>query len=302
MDLQKLRGFYWTAHFGTVSGAATKMHISQSAVSHQLKALEVELDAKLYERTRRGIALTPEGERLLDYARTVIHSLSDLRNEFDDLRDEPRGTVRLAAFRGITIFSLPDIIQRYHAQHPNVRLVVSSKIQDGTILQLTSTGEVDLGITTSWNTFDGLEYREFASYEMYACMSRDHPWAERRDPLTLHDLAEHPLLLYERGTAIRSRIDRHFARQALHPEVSIEAGGANAILEYVQRGMGVGIISGLVLDEYQVPGMHKIPVTDLFGRLGYGFVLRSGRYLPAAIRAFLAIAGAGGEPAIGRAT
>ncbi len=295
MDLQKLRGFYWTAHYGTVSGAAEKMHISQSAVSHQLKALENELGAKLYERTRRGITLTPEGDRLLGYARTVVHSLSDLRNEFDDLRGEPRGTVRLAAFRGITIFSLPDIVQRYHAQHPNVRLVVSSEIQDGEILRLTSTGEVDLGITTSWNTFDGLEYLEFASYEMYACMSRDHPWAERRAPLTLHDLAAQPLLLYERGTAIRTRIDRHFARQDLQPEVSIEAGGSNAILEYVQRGMGVGIISGLVLDGDQDPRVHKIPVTDLFGHLGYGFVLRSGRYLPASIRAFLAVAGVGAE-------
>jgi DNA-binding transcriptional LysR family regulator len=291
MDLQKLRGFYWTAQYGSVSRAAQRIHVSQSAVSHQLKSLEQELGAKLYERTRSGIALTPEGELLLDYARTLVRSLEDLHDEFDDLRGRPRGTVRLAAFSGVNAYLLPDIVRRYHSLYPDVRVVVSSKIFDREILQLTAAGEVDLGITASWNEFTELKYIEYASYEMYACTAEDHPWVKRRESLTLQDLAGQPLLLYEQGTAIRSRIDAIFARHDLRPDVTVEAGGSHALVEYVKRGLGVGIVSGLVLEGTPDPAMHAIPVSDLFGMLGYGFVLRSGRYHPHAIRAFLEVAG-----------
>ena len=112
MDLQKLRGFYWAAQLGSLSAAARKIHLGQSAVSHQLKSLETELGAKLYERSRRGIRLTPEGLRLLEYARSVIQSVDDLQEEFAAMRGQPRGTVRLAAFRGIAAYSLPSIVLR----------------------------------------------------------------------------------------------------------------------------------------------------------------------------------------------
>ena len=295
MDLQKLRGFYWTAHFGSVSKAAKMIHISQSAVSHQLKSLETEVGAKLYERTRRGVTLTPEGELLLGYARTVVQSVEDLRCEFDDLRGRPSGTVRLAAFRGITTYSLPDIVQRYHTLYPNVRLTVSSKTYDRDILRLTAAGEVDLGITASWNEFSGLEYVEYASYDMYVCTAWDHPWAQLRRPPTLQDLARQPLLLYEQGTAIRTRIDLVFASNGIQPDVTVEAGGSQALVEYVKRGLGVGIVSGLVLVQDHDPAVHAIPVTELFGKLGYGFVLRPGRYHPAAVRALLEVAGVAAE-------
>jgi len=291
MDLQKLRGFYWTAHFGSVSTAAKKILVSQSAVSHQLKSLEAELGARLYERSSHGITLTPEGEVLQGYARAVVHAMEDLRQEFADLRGRPRGTVRIAAFRGIATYSLPDIVQRFHALYPGVDLVVSSKIFDGEILRLTAAGEVDLGVIASWNEFNGLEYLEYATFEMYACTALDHPWARRHEPLTLQDLAAQPLLLYEQGTAIRSRIDRVFARQGMQPDVTVEASGSHALVEYVKRGLGVGIISGLVLGGDRDPEVHTIPVSEMFGTLGYGFVLRPGRYLPAAVTAFLGVAG-----------
>ena len=291
MDLQKLRGFYWAAQLGSLSAAARKIHLGQSAVSHQLKSLEAELGAKLYERSRRGIRLTPEGLRLLEYARSVIQSVDDLQEEFAAMRGQPRGTVRLAAFRGIAAYSLPSIVQRFLALHPGVRLVISSKIFDRDILRLTAAGEVDLGITASWNAFGDLAYLEYASYEMYACTALDHPWAGRREPLTLAELAKQPLLLYEQGTAIRTRVNYVFARHGLQPEVPVEAGGSNALTEYVKIGLGVGIISGLVVGKARDVAVHTIPVTDLFGKLGYGFVMRPGRYLPAAIRAFLKVAG-----------
>ncbi|MEN8007874.1 MAG: LysR substrate-binding domain-containing protein, partial [Candidatus Krumholzibacteriota bacterium] len=108
---------------------------------------------------------------------------------------------------------------------------------------------------------------------------------------TLAELAAKPLVLYEKGTAIRQRLDRVFDQESLQPQVPISVGGSQALLEFVKIGLGVGIVSGLVAGPERDPDLHVIPVSELFGRLGYGFVLPRGRYLSAAAAALLQSAG-----------
>ena len=166
MDLQRLRGFYWTAQLGSVSGAAQMMHVSQSAVSHQLRTLEGELGTKLYERTRHGIALTPDGVRLMEYARRVVQAVDDLQSDFADKGGSPRGTIRIAACRGIATHALPAITQRYHAAYPDVRLIIASRAFDTHLLDMVARGEADLGAIASWNDLRGMHFLEFASHDM----------------------------------------------------------------------------------------------------------------------------------------
>lgn len=295
MDLQRLRGFYWTAQLGSVSGAARMIHLSQSAISHQLRSLEKELGTKLYERTRRGIALTPDGVRLMEYARRIVHAVDDLKNEFADRPGPPRGTVRIAAFRGIATHALPAMTRRFHAAYPDVRLVIASRAFDTRLLDMVARGEVDLGAVASWNEFRSLRYLEFASHEMVACTAPDHPWVGRTEAPTLEELAAEPLVLYEKGTAIRNRLDQVFENGDLRPEVAVAVGGSQALLEFVKIGLGVGLVSSLVAAPGRDPGLHVIPVSELFGRLGYGFVLPRGRYVPLTVQAFLASAGVAAE-------
>jgi len=291
MDLQRLRGFYWAAQLGSVSGAAQMIHVTQSAISHQLRSLERELGTKLYERSKRGIALTPDGERLVLYARKVVHAVDDLRSDFAENRGQPHGTVRIAAFRGIATHSLPAIVKLFHDRHPHVRLAISSRAFDTAILNLIAGGEADLGITASWNEFGGMHYLEYVSYDVFACTSTDHPWAGRTEPVTLAELSREPLLMYEQGTAIRNRLDQVFDRNDLKPEVPISVGGSQALLEFVKIGLGVGIVSGLVAGREHDSDLAVIPVSHLFGNLGYGFVLPRGRFLSSAAQAFLESAG-----------
>jgi LysR family cys regulon transcriptional activator len=97
--------------------------------------------------------------------------------------------------------------------------------------------------------------------------------------------------MYEKGTAIRTRLDQVFARHDLKTEVPISVGGSQALLEFVKIGLGVGIVSGLVTGREQDPELNVFPVSGLFGNLGYGFVLPRGRFLSSAAQAFLESAG-----------
>jgi DNA-binding transcriptional LysR family regulator len=291
LEIQKLRGFYWAIQCLSFSQAAQKIHVSQSAISHQLKALEEELGVKLYERAGRGIIPTPEGERLAHYARIILNTVDDLETEFGELAARPHGSIRIAAFRGVAMFQLPWMIRRFRRQNPEVRLVVASKTYDSEILEAVINGEADLGITSSWNEFTEVEYFEILSYDMYVCTPLNHEWVQTKFRLSLNEIAEQPLILYEKGTSIRNHIDKVFAKHGLSPDVTIEVGGFLALREYVRIGLGISIISGLMITEKEPDVIHAIPVTDILGRLGYGIVLRKGRYLSTAVREFMRSAG-----------
>jgi LysR family cys regulon transcriptional activator len=291
LELQKLRGFYWAIRCHSLSEAAQKIHVTQSAISQQVKSLEQELGVKLYERSGRGIVPTPEGERLTSYARQILNSMDDLESEFSELRARPHGTIRIASFRGIAIYHLPWIVKRFRRQHPEVKLAVASKTYDREILRAVSDGEVDIGFTSSWNEFTDVEYFETLSYDMYVCTPLNHPWAEERHRLSLNEIAEQSLILYEQGTSIRNHIDSIFSKHGLSPDVNIEVGGFQALREYVRIGLGIAILSGLMIEESDPEVIYAIPVTDIFGKLGYGIVLRKGRYVSSAVREFMVAAG-----------
>jgi LysR family cys regulon transcriptional activator len=291
LDLQKLRGFYWAIQRLSFSEAAQKIHVSQSAVSHQVKSLEEELGVKLYERRGRGIVATPEGERLARYAQRILNDVDDLQAEFAELSARPHGTIRISAFRGIAMFQLPWIIRRFRRAHPEVRLTVASATYDHEIIAAVAGGTADIGFASSWNNFSDVDYFEILNYDMYVCTPLNHPWVERREPLTLNEITEQPLILHEAGTSIRRRIDEVFAQHGLAPDVAIEVGGFLALQEYVRIGLGLSIISGLMIAGHRPDVIHALPATDLFGRVGYGVVLRKGRYISSAVREFIRAAG-----------
>jgi DNA-binding transcriptional LysR family regulator len=258
-----------------------------------VKSLEQQLGVKLYERSGRGIVPTREGERLAHYARSILHSVDDLETEFAEMAARPHGIIHIAATRGIAMFQLPWIIQRFHHRHPEVRLSVISTSYDSQIMAAVASGEADIGIATSWNEFVDVDYFEILDYDMYVCTPLNHAWVGRRDPLALNEIAEEPLILYERGTSIRRRIDDKFTSHGLRPEVPIEVGGFLTLREYVRVGLGVSIVSGLVISDHLDDVIHALPVTSIFGKLGYGIVLRKGRYISSAQRAFMRAAGIG---------
>ncbi|MCK4547965.1 MAG: LysR family transcriptional regulator [Candidatus Eisenbacteria sp.] len=292
MDLQKLRGFYWSAYYQSFSAAGRKLGVGQSAISHQFKSLEEELGVKLYERAGRGIRLTAEGEILLGYASSILQKLDDLENHFRDLSGHPAGTIRLASYRSIMKYKLPEILREFKDRSPGTRLKIEHRNRDREVLSMVAAGEIDFGITSSWNEFRDTRFFEVFSFDMYLCTALSHRFA-RRKRITLEEIASESLVLYERDNSIRKRIEGVFAKHGLSVDVTIETGGAEVIKEYVSAGLGISIISGLAFEQDEGANLHRIPVTEYFGKLGYGVAIRHGKYLSPVLREFLRVLGLG---------
>lgn len=290
MQLQQLSGFYWSGRYGSFSLAGKRLNLGQSAISHQVKALEEELGVKLYERLGRGIQLTPDGEILFEYAASIIQKLDDIEAHFAELAHKESRKITIAAYRGYMMYQLPHCVEQFKKKYPEVQVTIMNRILDSEILSMIIAGEIDFGITASWNDFTGMEFYQTAEYDMFVCAAPDHPFA-RRKKITLREIAKEPLILYEKQNSIRRRIDEVFERMGLWHNVIIETGGAGVIKEYVKLGLGLTIISGISLSAKDAEPMRMIPVTKYFGKLGYGVAIRKGKYLTIAAKEFLKILG-----------
>lgn len=290
MQLQQLTGFYWSGRYGSFSLAGKRLNLGQSAISHQVKALERELGVKLYERLGRGIRLTSDGEILFEYAASIIQKLDDIDAHFAELAHKESRRIVFAAYRGYMMYQLPTCVEKFKKKYPNVQVTIMNRILDSEILSMVVAGEIDFGITASWNDFTGMDYYQTAEYDMFLCTAPDHPFAKRKK-VTLREIAKEPLILYEKQNSIRRRIDEVFERLGLWHNVIIETGGAGIIKEYVKLGLGVTIISGISLSLKDAQPMRMIPVTNYFGKLGYGVALRKGKYLTPATKEFIRILG-----------
>ncbi len=293
MELQTLRGFYWAGVHGSFSKAGKVLNIGQSAVSHQVKALEEELRVKLYERVGRGITLTPAGKILLAYVDIILQTLDNIEIHFAELSGSPEGTVTMSAYRGIMQYKLPQIVQAFKKHNPEIRLVILNRPLDTDILDMVSAGDVDFGITSSWNDFMDLSFHEVWSYDIFLCVPGNHRLAGRLR-VDLKEIVREPLILYERDNSIRKRIESVFKENNLTYNFAIETGSATVIQEYVKIEQGISIVSGLVTEATEDTSLSYIPVTEHFGKLGYGVVLKKRKYLSLPVRKFLQEVGLGG--------
>ena len=293
MELQTLRGFYWTGVHSSFSKAGKVLNIGQSAVSHQVRALEEELQVKLYERVGRGITLTPAGKILMAYIDIILQTLDNIETHFAELSGSPEGTVTMAAYRGIMQYKLPQIVQAFKKHNPEIRLVILNKPLDTEILDIVSAGNADFGITSSWNNFMDLSFYEVWSYDMFLCVPSNHRLAGRLK-VSLKEIGREPLILYEQENSIRKRTESVFKENNLAYNIVIETSGATVIQEYVKIGQGISIVSGLVTEATEDTSLSYIPVTEHFGKLGYGVVLKKRKYLSLPVRKFLQEVGLGG--------
>lgn len=292
MELQTLRGFYWAGVHGSFSKAAKMLHIGQSAISHQVKSLEEELHVKLYQRAGRGISLTPQGKVLMAYADIILQTMNDIETHFADLSDSPEGTVTLAAYRGIMLYKLPAVVQNFKKKNPEIRLVILQKTLDSEVLDMVSSGDIDFGVTSSWNEFQDVAFFEVWTYDMFLCVPNNHRLAGRRR-VALTEIAREPLILYERENSIRKRIEKVLKESNLSYNIAIETDGAAVIQEYVKVEQGISFVSGLVTEAKEDPSLSYVPVTEHFGKLGYGIAIKKRKYLSLPVRKFLQEIGLG---------
>jgi DNA-binding transcriptional LysR family regulator len=241
MDLDVIDRFVAIAEHGSYRAAAAALYISQPTLSRQMRQLEEELGAQLFERGRWGMRLTEEGERLLPVARRLIADVGGLRNV---VRPDAQLVVRLgAASTAIGSFLAPFLTQ-WARDHARIRLEL---IEDGSIglrSRLTR-GECDIALLAP-PIPEGFPSRLVKTFSLRAHIARDHPLAEQDGPLSLAEVSAHPLLINASSFVAADVLEAAFKLEGLEPDIVYESLSGHTLAALAENGGGIAIIADTV--------------------------------------------------------
>lgn len=284
MNFQQLRAVRETVRQGfNLTTVAERLHTSQPGVSRQIRELEEELGLALFERAgKRLTGLTTPGATVLPIVERMLLEHDNLRRAAADFAAEPRGTLTIATTHSQARYALPHAVRDFSTLHPQVTL----RIHQGTPLQIARwlrEGAADVGLASEALDSDGaLLALPCYQWTHVVIAPPDHALVrlvEAGQPLTLAELARHPLITYEHGYTGRSHIDEAFAQAGLETTTALEAMDADVIKTYVELGMGVGIVAAIAHDEARDTHLRALDARHLFEPSVTRLALRRGSYL-----------------------
>jgi DNA-binding transcriptional LysR family regulator len=240
MDIRQLDMFRAVAEEGSFTRAAERLHVSQSAISRQVKLLEDELGGMLLHRGARRVALTHPGELLLKMANRVSRDIQEVVSQISETHALTRGTLTLAGGMTVCMYILPRLLKKYRSLHKKVDLrVVSSSAES--LLRMLRSHEVDLALMTLPIVAKDLEVVPVLREEMVVVTAPGHPLPRRRavDP---KDLGRFPMILYEAGSNTRKVQDQLLLEEQVPVEVAMETENVEIIKSMVANGLGITLI------------------------------------------------------------
>ncbi|MGW1159482.1 LysR family transcriptional regulator [Streptomyces sp. NPDC002513] len=250
MDLRQLEYFVAVAEERNFTRAAERVHISQSGVSAQIRQLERELGAELFDRSARTVTLTVAGKAALEHARSALAAAGAVGQAVGEVTDLIRGRLTVGMVIGCTLTPLFDALAAFHQAHPGVEISLVEDSSDRLIEQVRAS-IIDLAlIGAATATPDGLDALTIVSERLVAAVPAGHPLAKQRR-VTLRDLVAHPIVCMPRGTGLRTVFDQACAAQSLQPAIALQASAADAIADLAARGLAVAILSDSMAARYR---------------------------------------------------
>src|SRR4249919_3320734 len=251
MDLKRLRTFVAVADLGTVSKAALRLRISQSALSRQISDLEHECGFKLFDRIGRRLFMTTRGEQLLGDCRGVLGHMGALGERIELLKRGDSGVLKLAAPPHTIESVLSGFLPRYAERFPNVRVKLTEALGLDQV-PLLERGEVHVGIRHDQGINPQFESLALPPDDVLAASlpSLQLGWPGMIDIVSL---ASYPLLLLESGYSVRRLFDAACRLADVEPHILLESRAPHTLLALAEAGQGVAIIpSVLRTDRYRL--------------------------------------------------
>ncbi len=241
MEIRQLRAFVAIAETGTFTAGALRVHVTQAAISMQIRQLETEAGVLLFVRGPRQVILTEAGEVLRERARHILRDHDAALAELADLAGAEHGRLRVgSASVRISTDPLPQLLRELRTRHTHAEVSVVSGTSEKLAQQILA-GEIDVAFVSLPVESRGIQTEVLSQDELVAIASPRHPLAKRR-VVSAATMAGEKLILGERGGNTRRLIDKFFAEAGVHPVVIMELSREASIKRMVEEDMGVGIV------------------------------------------------------------
>lgn len=285
MDAQ-LNVFQTVAELKHFSRAAEKLHMTQPAVSQQIRALEDSLGVRLMERNNKGVSLTNAGELVLHYAKEINGQYRKMKEMIDELLHFTGGPLAIGASYTFGEYALPATIARLHLEFPGIRPSIAIG-NTADVADRLRARELDLAIVEGSEYGTGVEAERLANDRMYIAAGAGHPLAGG-EPVGPERLSEEIWMVREEGSGTRAATDRMFASLGIRPARLMELGSTQLIKETVEAGLGVTLQSRLALrKELGLGSLKLLLVEGIPVKRDFYVLLRKGELRTRTMEVFL---------------
>jgi DNA-binding transcriptional LysR family regulator len=275
MDLKQLRILQAIAETGSFHGAASKLHLTQPAISQQLKSLELELGETLVIRSRPKVGLLPGGLAVLASAERVNAELEKLKLRFaPETPGQLTGVLRIAASTLGIIYLYGDLLERFIGQYPRIELVVTAAESGIGAARHVLAGSADVAFTPFPVDLPNLQTMVLAETEHLVIVSRQHRLAMRKR-VSVSDLRNHPFIRYQADAGSRAVSDQLFLPGGGYPPIFVESNDTEFIKRVVMLGMGSAMVPAFtVTGQGRDRRLVALAVEGISARQEFGFVWR----------------------------
>lgn len=257
MKARQLEVFRMVMRSGTLTAAAEALNVSQPALSQTLMHTEDELGFKLFERIRGRLLPTAEARELFPEVDRIFDDLEQLRERAGELRRGKGRTIRMAATGPPAMSFVPAALNQFRSQHPEVR-ITCHVIPGESVVKMVERAEVSVGVMMTDEIFPLLDTEVIGTTSITCVLPRDHALAKHK-ALEFSDLHDQTLITYRENTMPRTRIAAALAKGGHRLRPDIEIDGSFSALAFVQQGLGVALIDGLV-SRQAYPDLVSVPL------------------------------------------
>jgi len=284
ITLRQLKVFASVARHLSFTRAAEELHLTQPAVSMQVKQLEGQLDSALFEQLGKKIYLTEAGEEVYHYSRLIAQQLDELETVLANIKGLAHGKLRISVATTANYFA-PHLLAAFCQRYPGVNVILNVTNRQ-TLLHQLSENEVDMVVMGQPPAGMELEADAFMDNPLVTIAPPDHPLAGKKR-IPLKKLEEEVFLVRETGSGTRIAMQRFFDKHAITITTSMEVSSDEAIKQSVQAGLGLGMMSQ---DAVQLElSMGKLAILDIeeFPLMRHWYLVhRKGKRLSAIAQAF----------------
>jgi LysR family cyn operon transcriptional activator len=286
MELSHLRTFRVVAELLNFTRAAERLHMSQSAVSHQIKALEGELGEPLFIRTQRGVKLSEAGKLVLEYTERILSEAEALRERVSGRARAPVGRVRAAAATQAFGYLFAPLFELFMETHPGIELTFRTTVSTEQTLADILDGLADVGFASLPVYSPALQRTEIFEDELVLVVGQGHRLASQIE-VAVEEIVRERLILFEQGASIRRATDDFFKRVGIQPDLALESNDTYFIKYMVEHGWGISLLPAwAVRDDVATGRLAKLRLAGHRLRRTVAMVTLR-HFQPSATRAFL---------------
>jgi DNA-binding transcriptional LysR family regulator len=263
MQLQQLVYFLAVARTRHFTRAAEFTHVAQPSLSKQIHCLERELGSELFHRARGNVTLTPAGEVLVPFAKRILADVETARLQVHELAELRQGRLRLGATPSLCTGPLAHALASFRIHYPGIQLIIDESGSRDLVRQLAE-GAIDLAMITS------PAHRGDPSLDTIPILREQLTVAVPRsmnldlDLFRMEDLRDRPLVMFREGYDLRSMTLMACQRAGFQPRFAIEGGEMDAVLTFVEAGLGIAVVPSMVLlDRPKLRGVPFMPPTPI---------------------------------------